>query len=46
MCKVQNFYTNVWIDIKIIIFKIFKIILTSSCNNKKYINLKFENNFK
>jgi len=42
----NNLYTNVWLGVKITIIKILKIILTSSCNNKKHINLKFENNFK
>jgi len=44
--KFNNFYTNVWVGVKIRIIKILKIVLTSSCNNKKQINLKFENNFK
>jgi len=44
--KFNDLYTKVWIGVKITIIKILKIILTSSCNNQKHINLKFENNFK
>jgi len=44
--KFNNFYPIFWVDIKITIIKNLKIILTSLCNNKKQINLKFENNFK